>query len=132
MCVNFGEQGVIIILGVLQVIFPKIKAHGFPFVRFMHRVLLPEVAVQLAQHNMGISRKEAIDIIKTSTQYGMIMHTQMDSIDEQQYFSDLKRRWSEGMTSRVKIEEEEDNVVKTEPVEFTIALSLDQPIGGFE
>jgi hypothetical protein len=95
-------------------------------VRFARRVLLTEVAVQLAQNDMGIPRNEAIDIIKISTQYGMTMHTQTDSVDsdEQQYFSDLKKRWSAGGMSRMKIEEDsEEMVVKTEPGEPALAMT---------
>jgi RTC4-like domain len=123
-CVSFGERGAAIIFDVLRVIFGPKNAHGFPFADFARRVLLPEAAVLLAQSDLGVSREEAIDIIQKSRHYGMTMHPQTDSQDEEQYFIALRKRWEDrNIDVKVKMEQQ-DVVVKSEQQEFDIELRV--------
>lgn len=104
-----------IMFGVMQVTFPCVENHGIPFVNFARRVLLPEAAALLAQADMGLSRNEAITIMRISKDYGMVMHPD-DSKDEfeEEYFRDLKDRW---LKDRVVIKIEEGQIPKAEPGE---------------
>lgn len=52
--------------------------NGILTVNFIRRVLLPKVAVLLAQEDMGLGRQDAIDIIGTSKQWGLTMHPDGD------------------------------------------------------
>jgi hypothetical protein len=113
-----------IIFNVLQVIFGPKNAHGFPFANFACHVLLPEAAVLLAQSELGVLREKAIDIIQKSRHYGMTMHPQMDSQDEEQHFIALRKRWEDhNIDVKVKIEQQ-DVVVKLERQEFDVELQV--------
>jgi len=110
---------------VMQVIFPRVENHGIPFVNFARRVLLPEAAVLLAQADMGLSRGETINVLRDSRDYGMIMHSQDDTKEDDQYFRDLKRRWTADRVA-VKMEVEEQIWLKAEPEEPVLSrLSLE-------
>jgi hypothetical protein len=99
---------------------PK-NAHGFPFANFACRVLLPEVAVLLAQSDLGVSREEAIDIIQISRHYGMTMHPQTDSQEEEDYFIALRKRWEDhSIDVKVKVEQQDVIVKSEEQQEFDI------------
>ena len=103
---------------------PK-KSHGFPFVNFARRVLLPEAAVLLTQSDLGVSREEAIDIIRISSHYGMTMHPQTDSQDEEQYFIALRKRWEDrSIDVKVKVEQQ-DVIVKLEQQEPELRILME-------
>lgn len=102
--------------GVMQVIFPHVENYGIPFVNFVRCVLLPEAAVLLAQADMGLSHSEAINVLWDSRDYSMIMHSQDDTKEDDQYFRDLKRRWTTDRVA-VKLEVEEQILLKVEPEE---------------
>ena len=99
---------------------PK-NTHGFPFANFACCVLLPEVAVLLAQSDLGVSREEAIDIIQISRHYGMTMHPQMDSQEEEHYFIALRKRWEDhSIDVKVKVKQQDVIVKSEEQQEFDI------------
>jgi hypothetical protein len=80
-------------------------------------VLLPEAAILLTQSDLGVSHEEAIDIIQISTHYGMTMHPQTDSQEEEQYFHTLRKRWeNHSIDVKVKVEQQ-DVTVKSEQQE---------------
>lgn len=118
---SFGEKGAIIIFGVIEVTFPHVENHGLSFVNFARRVLLPEVAVLLAQADMGLLRDEAMNVMRVSRDYGMTMHPQDDN-KEDQYLCDLKSRWGKGRVA-VKMEVEEQ-ILKLEPEEPVLSQPL--------
>ena len=86
MLVSYGEKGSIIIFWVLQVLFPAKDFHELSFINFLRRVLIPETAVCLAQEDMKIDRQTAIDILRTSRQYGLVMHPSDESADGEEYW----------------------------------------------
>lgn len=89
---------------VLQLLFDDtMDNNGISVINFIRRVLLPEAAVLLAQEDMGLTRQDAVDIIRTSKLWGLTMHPDDDTNHGGAYYMDLQKR-REQKAKRVKRE----------------------------
>jgi RTC4-like domain len=78
---------------VLQLLFDDtMDNNGVSVINFIRRVLLPEAAVLLAQEDMGLTRQDAIDIIRTSRLWGLTMHPDDDTNHGGEYYMDIQKR----------------------------------------
>lgn len=102
---------------VIQVMMPQTDNHNIPCIDFICQILVPETAVLLAQANMGLSRQEAVGILKISKEYGIAFYPQDESTDADAFIRDLKKRWMGDKADKLKCEGNVVDLTKEEPVE---------------
>lgn len=68
--------------GKLTTMFPQADHYPLTAINFVRRVLLPETAVLLTQEDLGCSRQEAINVLRDSREYGLVMHPDNEGLGE--------------------------------------------------
>jgi hypothetical protein len=87
---SYGERGIAIAFAVLRRLYAchaRDTLWGFPFLKFVERVLIPEVATLLIQDDFGLDsgllkdRNAALKIKDDSTVYGNMQYPYEDADD---------------------------------------------------
>lgn len=109
-------------------IMPQTDNHNIPCIDFIRRILVPETAILLAQADMGLSRQEAVEILKVSKEYGIAFYTQDESTDADAFLHGLKDRWTGDKAAKLKCEEIVVDLTKEEPTEVELPCSTEAEV----